>query len=1079
MEDLDDVLPAFDEDVGGMPPCEAGTPPPGVADSLSENLDDEAMDGQLDEDAEENLGQVWSWRMHGFPWRSPNEDHQSLHDGQRSRSSPGTEFQDDDDVRTDLADFEDAAFTALPAFGKGADLRHGASGSMAYPPRSNTVAEEEDALRSKHIEESWAALSALGRHMPTRTRSQDTTDVGASGSPNSDGRDVVAEATPRSTPRSPLSADGKPWQLEDELCTRSALVTGNMEASISSLPRGSSQSSSLQDAIRQSKVERELAEAGTHPADVSERTDFNLSHDRSTDSERLATKVLKKIEAMSVAAGPGADIEGLEDVPMGPALSGEAAATSAGGGGSTTPKGPRPFLKKGSRMPRSGVAGGAPVTKPIAKPEAARKPLRLQPRAASETFAGGGVTDVPVTVAVPQSRTPAAEVAHDQEDLQRRSGLPTFPLADKSLKATQRSLEAFDDMAVDEWADLFPFDGEKTLFDEELDLEMPPSHPASASAAASRRAGEPTYSRLPGDLPPAAADIPPEPPVSNIVRSYFHPKSQAVSSTAPAASCSVQGGQRGTANGRPLGANGLGSAWPGLMTRSASEKGLPSSARQHDVFDEAEEEEEVQRLKATLEQQLKKFERENEGLQRLRAQFEQSERDLAKQRDRLWSEVEAEKKALHAEFDSEKAALRKEKRRLSQSAERQRHLMTEDRESQEERRHLRERNEQLEEELREKEKRWQRTVDRLQRQIGDLTRKNQELQEEVKRANQQAQAAEGSSFPSSSCVASDSRRGSSLGSARARRSGSLGPPTLAMSASNGAGNAAAACCGRSSHSQGPRSSSVRRAPAASSASSLPRSNPAVDASAGHPPSGVEPKFSMGAASSTACSSAKGLSVTEPAWMRRLDTTWGTNGSPSAGFADVHVNGHSIDKGLELDAHQGHSCTSTGAASVRTAGGGASSSLAAVPRAGVLQPQEGPAGGDSQEVVEVRRTDDRTEKIFKDGRREVEFTNGLRKVMWADGRATVFFQNGDRKEIHPDKVVVYHYCETGAVQTTLPDKTEVYRFADGQFERHYPDGSKEIRFPNGTSKQIFADGAEEIVFADGTVRRTPAPAQASK
>lgn len=127
---------------------------------------------------------------------------------------------------------------------------------------------------------------------------------------------------------------------------------------------------------------------------------------------------------------------------------------------------------------------------------------------------------------------------------------------------------------------------------------------------------------------------------------------------------------------------------------------------------------------------------------------------------------------------------------------------------------------------------------------------------------------------------------------------------------------------------------------------------------------------------------------------------------------------------------------------------------------------------TEDIREVRKLDGRIERIFVDGRREVEFANGLRKVMWADGRTSVMFQNGDQKEIHPDGVIVYQYSATGAVQTTLPDGSELYHFTDGQFERHNPDGSKEIRFPNGTSKQIFVDGSEEVCFADGTVRRTP-------
>merc|ERR1712060_15412 len=73
---------------------------------------------------------------------------------------------------------------------------------------------------------------------------------------------------------------------------------------------------------------------------------------------------------------------------------------------------------------------------------------------------------------------------------------------------------------------------------------------------------------------------------------------------------------------------------------------------------------------------------------------------------------------------------------------------------------------------------------------------------------------------------------------------------------------------------------------------------------------------------------------------------------------------------------------------------------------------------TNEVQEIRNLDGRVERVYVDGRREVEFSNGLRKVMWPDGQTSVLFQNGDQKEIRPDGNVVYHYCATGAVQTTL-------------------------------------------------------------
>merc|ERR1719310_1482471 len=52
---------------------------------------------------------------------------------------------------------------------------------------------------------------------------------------------------------------------------------------------------------------------------------------------------------------------------------------------------------------------------------------------------------------------------------------------------------------------------------------------------------------------------------------------------------------------------------------------------------------------------------------------------------------------------------------------------------------------------------------------------------------------------------------------------------------------------------------------------------------------------------------------------------------------------------------------------------------------------------SSDVREVRNDDGRIERFFNDGRREIEFPNGLRKVMHLDGRTQIMFQNGDQKE----------------------------------------------------------------------------------
>lgn len=129
------------------------------------------------------------------------------------------------------------------------------------------------------------------------------------------------------------------------------------------------------------------------------------------------------------------------------------------------------------------------------------------------------------------------------------------------------------------------------------------------------------------------------------------------------------------------------------------------------------------------------------------------------------------------------------------------------------------------------------------------------------------------------------------------------------------------------------------------------------------------------------------------------------------------------------------------------------------------------------VREAHGADGRLQRFFDDGRCEVLFPSGLRKVLWLEGRTSVFFQNGDVKETHPDGVIVYHYQSTGAVQTTQPDGTDIYRFSSGQTEWHRPNGSKEIEFANGARKRISASGFEEVCLANGVGTWAPVSSEA--
>ena len=48
--------------------------------------------------------------------------------------------------------------------------------------------------------------------------------------------------------------------------------------------------------------------------------------------------------------------------------------------------------------------------------------------------------------------------------------------------------------------------------------------------------------------------------------------------------------------------------------------------------------------------------------------------------------------------------------------------------------------------------------------------------------------------------------------------------------------------------------------------------------------------------------------------------------------------------------------------------------------------------------------------------------------------------------------------------------EIYKFENGQVEKHYPDGTKQILFNDGSERYIYNDGYEETYFSDGNVQK---------
>lgn len=81
-----------------------------------------------------------------------------------------------------------------------------------------------------------------------------------------------------------------------------------------------------------------------------------------------------------------------------------------------------------------------------------------------------------------------------------------------------------------------------------------------------------------------------------------------------------------------------------------------------------------------------------------------------------------------------------------------------------------------------------------------------------------------------------------------------------------------------------------------------------------------------------------------------------------------------------------------------------------------------------------------------------------------------FQNGDKKHIHPDGKVVYHYAKSETVHTVYPCGKKEIKFANGQVETHTKEGDVEVTYPDGTVRRIFSTGEEEQQTADGIVAR---------
>lgn len=94
--------------------------------------------------------------------------------------------------------------------------------------------------------------------------------------------------------------------------------------------------------------------------------------------------------------------------------------------------------------------------------------------------------------------------------------------------------------------------------------------------------------------------------------------------------------------------------------------------------------------------------------------------------------------------------------------------------------------------------------------------------------------------------------------------------------------------------------------------------------------------------------------------------------------------------------------------------------------------------------EVQGQDGKIQRIYMNGKKEVIFSNKVRRETYPNGHTIVFFNNGDIKQTYPDQKIVYYFKQAQTTQTTFADGLQVFKFQNKQIEKHYTDGMKEIK-----------------------------------
>ena len=113
------------------------------------------------------------------------------------------------------------------------------------------------------------------------------------------------------------------------------------------------------------------------------------------------------------------------------------------------------------------------------------------------------------------------------------------------------------------------------------------------------------------------------------------------------------------------------------------------------------------------------------------------------------------------------------------------------------------------------------------------------------------------------------------------------------------------------------------------------------------------------------------------------------------------------------------------------------------------------------IINSINSDGKIINIYENNKKEIIFQSGVRKEIFPDGYQLINFPNGDKKQkfIGKNEKVMYFYNETNTVQTSYKNGINIFKFNNGQIEKHYPDGSKYIFYPNGMRRKISKNGTE--------------------